>query len=181
MDYDYMEITLLVSEDDLCYNIPSSKFDALLQHIKTDSLFNTCKVFQNDIIETKHGALHRMQYMDGEKVKECKIYDVSLKRHEVVNGFVETKYMRRKIPDVLFPSTNKYDMRRLIRRLTFRMNNRVFLNFQQELEDDGVIRRKVFINYNHSSDVDVKETTDIMRKIKTALRNDGNPFVEPGV
>lgn len=72
---------------------------------------------------------------------------------------------KNKLSILSVPSTLNIYSENIIRRLVFRISNRVFVNFENGITDSKKYY-KVFINYNHDKDVDVSVVT---RQIKDAL------------
>lgn len=81
----------------------------------------------------------------------------------VVNdaGNAVTLYCHRdKKPYHAFPSTTKMHDVFYTNRLTFRISNRVYMNFDiQYYAEDATTIRKIFINYNHDQNVDLEHIT----------------------
>lgn len=175
--YDYLEVIVLhktVYENTVFeYNIGKDRFYALLNKMKQSPMTKEFKFFQNDYVETRHGQLQRMQYYQGGKLVETKIYDVKpvlVSSHE---DHIKVYYQRQKVPDVMFPSTLTYDSIRKFRRLIFRVNNRLFLNFQIEKNQDISPNNecyKVFVNFNNARDADNSQVQKTIDAIMQLLR-----------
>jgi hypothetical protein len=72
---------------------------------------------------------------------------------------------KNKLSILSVPSTLNIYSENIIRRLIFRISNRVFVNFENGMTDNNKYY-KVFINYNHDKDVDVNV---VVRHIKDAV------------
>lgn len=72
---------------------------------------------------------------------------------------------KNKLSILSVPSTLNIYSENFIKRLIFRISNRVFVNFEHGITDNKTYY-KVFINYNHDKDVDVSV---VLRHIKDAL------------
>jgi hypothetical protein len=75
-------------------------------------------------------------------------------------------YNRSKLSILSLPSTMNVYTENIIRKLIFRITNRVFVNFEHGI-NENVKYYKVFINYNHDKDVDV---SSIVSTIKNIIR-----------
>lgn len=157
--YDYLEVvigrTTVDDSNTICeYNVGKDMFYKMLTSLKQSAISKDFKFFQNDYVETRHGNLQRMQYYQGKKLMETKMYDMKAVHMECKPDHVKVYYQRQKVPDVMFPSSLTYDNIRRLRRLIFRINNRLFLNFQIEMNEKKGTLYKVFLNFNNSRDAD---------------------------
>lgn len=72
---------------------------------------------------------------------------------------------KNKLSILSVPSTLNIYSENVIKRLIFKISNRVFINFENGITDNKKYY-KVFINYNHDKDVDISV---VLRNIKDAL------------
>ena len=166
MDFDYQELVVVASKkanNIFTYDIGKDAFYATLNKVKTTSFCRDFKFYQNDIVETRHGNIQRLQYFQDGKVKETKLYDVRPVQMTCEGNMANVKFHRQKLPDVMFPSSMTYDSVKHLRRFTFRINNRLFLNFQ--IEQGSKICYKVFLNFNNGKDIENTDTLLITDKI----------------
>lgn len=111
-----------------------------------------------DMVLTK-----KIHHVDTEDIK---VFQQKLLDSETQTN-TQTFYMeRKKLASVLFPSTCNIHRTTFFRKLTFRINHRVFVNFLQEKEQGhDLVSRKAFLNFNSSKDVDLNEQAQLMKKI----------------
>lgn len=148
------------------YDIKKDTFERLIQRFAQSTLNNSTKVSQYDIIETRFQQLQRVQVLDDNgDALETKTYEcIPVSCDQDTNAqFVTLKFKKQKIPNVCFPSTMDHDTTRYIRRLVFRYNNRVFLNFQEEAPHKC---RKVYINVNNSKDAEQTKLNALVDELK---------------
>lgn len=192
----YQEITIVntknLEESEIKlydYNISQEMFMDMMTKVKDHPLFHGVKYFENDIIETRYMSLQRLQYMTANSttsaydVTETKVYDiVPIACDDSSPHYVTIDFERQKMPNVAFASSLNYPQRRALRRLTFRLNNRLYLNFQIERclkrsDSDhrqpstmmDSVYRKVFLNYNAGKDSDEKEARSLIHAIMDLL------------
>lgn len=99
--------------------------------------------------------------------EEIKVYSKLAIKHEVdkENGLIKLYYAKDKVPYHMFPSTTKMNAVSHVRKLVFRVHNRVYINFQLEQQvGTQEIRRKVYINYNLDKNVDTGYMEDLISK-----------------
>lgn len=151
------------------YNIDKHTFEHLIQSISHSNNIGGAKISQYDIIETRLQNMQRVQIIEDGIAIETKTYEVvpsSCTNDPDNYRFIVTKFKRQKIPNVCFPSTSHYDAKRYIRRLVFRLSNRVFLNFQEEAPFKA---RKVYINVNHSKDAEQSKLQNVIKALKKTI------------
>jgi len=100
------------------------------------------------------------------KNEEMSIYNLQTNTIEsITDKLFAIAQTKNKLSILNVPSTLNIYSENVIRRLIFRISNRVFVNFENGFSDNKKYY-KVFINYNHDKDVDVNVVT---RHIKDAL------------
>lgn len=89
-----------------------------------------------------------------DEISDIRSYVKSAVDYDVRDGMVKVAYNKSKKPIHTFSSS--YDMHDIsyIRRLTFRINNRIFINFDFACNVDGEQYNKVFMNANIDQNVD---------------------------
>lgn len=167
MTRNYIE-TWLGKHDDDCFKttLPQEQFEALLKVMKKyDAKCNqgdfksyTCY----DMVLVKKIVDHDAQDI---KVYQQKVVDVT------TTPYTQTLHMeRKKVASVLFPSTCNIHRTTFFRKLVFRVNHRIFVNFVQEKEQGSdQTHFKVFVNFNSAKDIDVTEQMNIMNKVVNDL------------
>lgn len=73
-------------------------------------------------------------------------------------------YKRNKLTFLSAPCTKNIYEISYVKKLIFRVNNRIFVNFQCNLIDNKKIYY-VYINYNHESNIDQDSITETLKKI----------------
>lgn len=166
-NYNYVEFVRrnldinLTSDSSIDVSMSVNEFLETLKKVKTKcniKPFNkSYKVYAKDDL-----------YMEAEKDSEIRVFQKNgVFLSDVHNKVLSLFYIRNKIPMHNFPSTTKMNSVYYVDSTIFRIHNRVFLNF--ECQYHPVRERyvyKVFINYNHDTNIDDKTILD---KIKYGL------------
>lgn len=83
-------------------------------------------------------------------------------------------YNEEVMPSHLFPCVNEVTDKRTIHRLTWRINNRMYLVVDLEKEEDGAIASYLYVRYQHADNVDLKKMDNdceaTMARVSKALR-----------
>lgn len=74
-------------------------------------------------------------------------------------------YSKNKLTFLNVPSTKNIYELSYVKRLIFRVSNRIFINFQTNLMEDGDMVYTVYINYNHESNIDPEGVQSSLKKI----------------
>jgi hypothetical protein len=104
-------------------------------------------------------------YIDSDKPL---VYQYNLLDNYKIDNMIYHAYNRNNIPCHLFPSTMNIHDKFTITRITIKVNNRIYLNFEIQ-KKDNINFYRVYINYNHSSNVDLDNN---IKKIKEFLDSD---------
>ena len=72
----------------------------------------------------------------------------------ITDNCIYTTYQKTKLSILAFPSSIKIHSISYIRKLTFRVNNRIYVNFECKYENDEIFYR-IYINYNHEQNVEL--------------------------
>lgn len=131
-------------------NVSEDAFAQCLDRIRKHRFKNFQKSFKTYI-----KADHYLENMEHEDIK---VYTRQIVKLDASNkAYVKVYMQKEKKPFHAFPSTSKIHSVYYTNRLTFRINNRLFLNFDVlYYPEDQQVVRKVFINYNHDSHVDTE-------------------------
>ena len=136
-------------------NIPEEKFIKLLDIINTryhNPFEKTFKCYmQSDLVMENYA-----------KEKDIKVYKKETVKVEHKNKFIVIHYNRNKFPFHMFHSSTAINSIFYCRRITFRIMNRIYINFDTQLYDQDDIIRKIYINYNHDDNVDVDNINTIL-------------------
>lgn len=104
--------------------------------------------------------------------QQSKVYQAVVHKVDQQAPWVVSYSTKSKIPYHLFPCTTKlYDIL-YVGRLTFKLHNRVFLNFEQCIrkENQTNTHYKVYVNYNHDTNVDVNSIKQVVNSILCMLK-----------
>lgn len=89
------------------------------------------------------------------KNEEISIFKVTTHAVQVFNDVLLASEQHKVKQSILgLPSTNNVNCESYIRRITFRVSNRIFVNFENGMCDEKNFY-KITVNYNHDKDVDV--------------------------
>lgn len=100
------------------------------------------------------------------KNEEMSIYSVQTNTVEsITDKLCAIAQTKNKLSILSVPSTLNIYSENVIKKLIFRVSNRVFVNFENGITDNQKYY-KVFINYNHDKDVDV---SIVVKHIRDAL------------
>lgn len=161
--FDYLELVLVerVGETERRYDMSEQEFNTYLQRMKATNF----KYFQTDSKEYVQGNMLLVKKIENNSVTESKAYQIiPLEVVDVSTNIRAVAYERKKLSTIAFQSTKNLDMIKHKRRLIFRVNNKIYVNFQCEL-CEGHMCRKVFINFNNSKDADLKESFNTMQSL----------------
>jgi hypothetical protein len=78
-------------------------------------------------------------------------------------------YVREKLPYHMFPCTRGLHDISYIHRLTYRLHNRLFLNFEIQKTMDHTELYKVYFNYNHDKSSEVSTITKPLGEVMQSL------------
>ena len=97
--------------------------------------------------------------------KEIKTYSKTAIDYQVdkARSIVKVFYAKDKIPFHTFPASTKMNAVSCIKKITFRVHNRIYINFQfEKLDGSPNYRKKVYINYNHDANLDAAYMDDLL-------------------
>jgi hypothetical protein len=110
---------------------------------------------------------------ENNKENQLQVYKKTLNSYSVLDpNFKVLSYHKEKLPYHVFPSTHMLHSVSYVNKATFKLNNRVFLNFERKkYENSDVFYNKIYINYNHDNNVDLatieQALNDAIRLIDT--------------
>lgn len=157
------------AQNNFITGLPHNKFSVLLKGMRKIA-GSDVKHFQGDFKIYQHYDMHMVKKIEDDQAADIKVY-----QQKVVN-VLENKntqtlsFERKKVSSVLFPST--MDLHRIVfvRKLVFRINHRLFVNFAIEQEQGSEQKNyKVYINFNSSKDVDIPHQCLLMGKLADQL------------
>ena len=142
-------------------NMSQAQFKQLLGFLKSNNSTNQYKHFQKEYKEYLYENVTVQNY----KNTETRIFRQSPVIMLSNLDAVLIGYNRNKLTFLSVPSTtNIYDMI-YVKRLIFRVNNRIFINFEIGIHKDGSKTYQVFVNYNHESNIDTEGVLEMLKKI----------------
>lgn len=166
--YDYVEIILSTNcrnQYGRQYDIPKELFDSYLQKMKNMKL----KYFQSDFKEYINGDLHLIKKIEDNTVKETKLYNLIPVHINDNENFRVVYYEKKKLSTIAYQSSRKQHSVCHKRKLIFRVNNKIYINFQQEICDENIFH-KIYINFNNSKDSDIKSIIETISDLIKMLQ-----------
>lgn len=167
-NFDYMEVILCTND---VYDVSEPIFNETLSKVKRT--YNKC--FQVDLKEYLHRNLRMIKKINEDNiVEETKVYEGSC--IEIIDDpsnkyRVVTSY-RKKLSPVAFPSSMIYDDIIKKRRTVFRINNKIYVNFEKEISmkhPNAQVHNKIFINFNNNKDTDIKESLHFIKQLLESI------------
>ena len=144
-------------------------YDILQQMRKIES-----KATQYNTKEYTHYFLKKVEKIDHEQVTETKVFHHKYLHTDVTQHANCVYQTRSKITSVLFPSTNQIHDMVYQKKLVFRINNRLFVNFVVEKRpNEEDMSYKIFINLNITRDTDISEMSEKIDRIVRTLTYKG--------
>jgi hypothetical protein len=80
------------------------------------------------------------------------------------NNVVCFAHNKNKLTILSLPSTNSIHYEHYVKRLTLRLSNRIFINFEHSLDSNDKVYR-VYLNYNHDNNVDIPSVAKSINQI----------------
>lgn len=149
---------VLVSEIDAeacTYDFGKDAFMVKLKHV---SKKHNIKYFTKKIKRYRIGDM-AMEMCDD----DIKVFKQTCGKSCIVNdAMLCVAYSRDKQPYHQFPCTTNIHEIVFIQRLTFRLHNRLFLNFEIQKTMDNRQLFKIFFNYNHDKAAEIKVIADLL-------------------
>jgi hypothetical protein len=164
--FDYMEIVFCNTKDANSYDIPEDQFMDMMFKMKKANY----KYFQTDSQDYIKGNKHMKKKIVAGEVQEVKVYNISPLYIINENKYIKVAYEKQKLSSIMFPSIDDVDTFVVTRKLIFRVNNKVYVNFQlQRTPGSDKIIRKVYINFNNSRDTDIEEVNKQLDELITLI------------
>ena len=83
-------------------------------------------------------------------------------------------FIKDKVPNFMFPSTNKLNDMQTVSSVVVRFHNNVYMNFEHIIHvNDSNPIFKVYLNYNHDSNIDPMFIKNKMQDIENSLNKYG--------
>jgi hypothetical protein len=169
--FNYLEIyftnkqsTPGIHDDLQSYDIQLGKdlFQTMLSSMKSTDF----KFFQKEYKEYTHKDLTCQSYTND----EVKVYRKTPVNVETIDHKIFVTSMRQKLTLLNFPSTTDLQQVTYVKKLIFRVSNRIYVNF--EITMNNVTKQKVYtvyINYNHEENVDAMLINQTLYKVLQIL------------
>lgn len=156
--FDYLEVVLIPNTPNTgigrSYDVSAVDFNMYLAKMKK---WPNLKCFQADSKEYDHRDLQLVKKIKDNEVQESKVYQTTPVAIIDESCYRVVAFEKKKLSTVVFPSSKTYDQIKYKRKLIFRVNNKIYINFQQEFIKDKVFR-KIYINLNNNKDTDIKDS-----------------------
>lgn len=166
-DYNYIEFVVSSRNSESSLNIYDTDLDKdvfynILRKLQNESY----KYFQKDFKQYTSGNLI---YETSKESSDIKVYKkVPINAMNTVNGIQNVTalcYKKTKLSILSFPSSLNINSILNVRRLTFRVNNRIYINFEIKQKLNGDNNYNIFVNYNHDPNVDASVMCRLIQSI----------------
>ncbi len=127
------------------------------------------KFFQSDFKIYKKNDLTLQKTIDKNQVIETKVYQYNTLYSNDTDKTRTIFYEKKKLSPVGFPSTSNLNEIILTRRLTIRINNKIYINFDIDKTTDNILYYKIFINININKNTDYQDIDNKINEIKNIL------------
>ena len=163
-NFDYMEVIFVKGSTPfgVTYDIQEDEFNMYLSKMRQ---YQQYKFFQVDTKEYYHRNLVLIKKIKDGTIEETKVYQQTPLHVIDLNHFRVVSFEKKKLSTIAFPSSKTYDDIKHKRKLIFRVNNKIYINFQQELDGSNKMSRKVYINFNNNKDTDVKDSVSTIKHL----------------
>jgi hypothetical protein len=164
--FDYFEVVLMQGHANgigRSFDVSPHNFNMYLAKMKS---YPNLKCFQADSKEYEHRDLQLVKKIKDNEVQESKVYQTTPVKVLDNDNCRIIAFEKKKLSTVVFQSSKSYDHIKHKRKLIFRVNNKIYINFQQEFMN-GKVFRKIYINFNNNKDTDMKDSfTTIMQLMR---------------
>lgn len=161
VSFDSLEVLYIINDNEGTYDVPLNKYNEIMSRVKRLHF----KSFTVDTKEYSYRDLTLIRKLDDQQdCVETKVYQTApiyIWESPNVQWIFSNK---KKLTPVAFPSTRNHDMITHKKRTSFRVNNRIYINFEQEKTDEQVFH-KIYLNFNNGKDTDIKECMDAIAKL----------------
>ena len=137
------------------------KFKMMLSQMAQANILNTYKFFQKEYKEYIYSDVIVHNYKNLEtRVIRCVPQIVLHNNKSLLMGYIKSKLTFLNVPSTI----NIYEIN-YVRKLIFRVSNRIFINFQTSISEQGDKTYMVYINYNHDNNIDPERITNTLQKV----------------
>ena len=151
-DFNYLEINILNKNiielnNILDINWDEKDFNKIFNKFINEKRY---KPFEKKLIITKHHDLYLVHNIIDNKFYVNKTNYIS---HDFKNNYIMIKYSKQNLPQISFPSTRNINDKYYLNKITFKITNRIYINFElkKKIMDNGneKIFRRIYINFNN--------------------------------
>lgn len=101
---------------------------------------------------------------------ETNIYKQNTVSFDNGSNYIITRSKKNKVPYHQFPCTRNIHEITYVHMLTFRLHNRLFLNFEIKKSLDSAQKFKIFFNYNHDKNSDIDHIMTLLHDVMQFLQ-----------
>jgi hypothetical protein len=176
-DFNYLEINILNttlnttlnsnidnSNNIIDINWDKKSFNKILLKFINEKRY---KPFEKKLIITKYNDLYLVHNINDSKFYVNKTNYIS---SDIEKNYIFIKYNKQNLPQICFPSTRYINDKYYINKITFKITNRIYINFElkKKITDDGneKIFRRVYINFNNDKNdkIDNENINNLLNK-----------------
>ena len=161
-DSNYVEIKLYkkkIGENIYDINYTKDEFYNIMNRLKY-------KCFQKDCKQYVSGNLIYENFNN----EDVKVYKTEIKNIKINSEYIISFYNKSKLTVLNFESSKNINDINYIRKLIFRVSNRVYINFEIKKKNNNLVYN-IYINYNHDDTVDLSLINDSLQNIIKTLTN----------
>jgi|TARA_B100000963_G_scaffold361902_1_gene400687 hypothetical protein len=158
-DFNYLEINILQKKEKELENQINESSNIIDINWKKEDFNKTLLKFINEkryrpfekkLIITKHNEFYLVHNINDNKFYVNKTNYVS---HNTNDNYIFIKYTKQNLPQISFPSTRNINDKYYVNKITFKITNRIYINFElkKKITEDGneKIFRRIYINFNN--------------------------------
>ena len=160
----YLEIYITLDSNKNSVNIDESNFNLIFNKLIKK---NNYKYFKKEIYIENY---LNNEFVYNKSENKYLIQSKSLINYKINNKFIINYFHKELLPIHIFPSTKDINNINYITKYIIKINNRIYLNFEIKKNEDKYYR-SIYLNYNHSSNVDFNITKDIITQITDKIIN----------
>lgn len=118
------------------------------------------KCYQKDCKQYVSGNL----FYENLNNEEVKVYKTEVKNIIIKDRYIISFYNKSKLSVLNFESSTNINDINYIRKLIFRVSNRIYINFEIKKKNNNLVYN-IYINYNHDDTVDLSLINDSLENI----------------
>lgn len=167
-NFNYLEINILpktITKLDNIIDINWNKniFENKLLKFINDKRY---KPFEKQLEITKHNELYLVHNINDNKFYVNKTNYIS---HFRKDNCIIIQYNKVNVPQINFPSTKNINDKYYVNKITFKITNRIYINFELKkkiIDDTEKIYRRIYINFNNDKNdkIDNENINNLLTK-----------------